>query len=77
MAWRHGVTISYQQERKQTMITLPNFPAKHDTAAYTRDMKPLGWVHCFGATEWKAYDASGVFIDWFPTKKAALSALAA
>ena len=57
------------------MITIPNFPTKHDTTAIGADRKPLGWVHCECAVEWAAYDASGKFIDWFGSKKEALAAL--
>jgi len=57
------------------MITIPNFPGKHDTAAYTKDMEPLGRVHCECATEWAAYGADGNFIDWFGSKKKAMEAL--
>ena len=59
------------------MIEIANFPAKHDTAAYTKDMKLLGYVHCECATEWAAYNAKGDFVDWFSSKKKALAALAA
>jgi len=34
-----------------------------------------GYVHCVSATEWQVYNASGEFLDWAPSKAAAIAAL--
>ena len=39
-------------------------------------LSPIGIVHCFSATEWKAFDAAGNFINWFESEKQATAALA-
>lgn len=39
-------------------------------------LSPLGIVHCFSATEWKAFDSAGNFINWFESEKQATAALA-
>jgi hypothetical protein len=38
-------------------------------------LSPLGHITCECSTEWAAYDANGNFIDWFASKKQALTAI--
>ena len=49
---------------------------KNQLFIYTGAMQPVGIVHCFSATEWQAFNAEGVFVDWFTSKKAAIAAIA-
>lgn len=39
------------------------------------DGKAKGYVKQFSPNEWKAFDASGKFLGYFPTKKSAVNAL--
>jgi hypothetical protein len=57
------------------MIEIKDWADKHNTFIYTADMQPLGYLHQVSPTDWKAYNASGKFIDWFTSKKAAKAAL--
>lgn len=56
-------------------IEIKDWSNKHNTFIYTADMSPLGYVHCESPTEFAAYNASGEFINWFDSKKAAVNAL--
>lgn len=57
---------------KLTQVTI----CDKNTIYILRNETPLGWVHCFSATEWSAYKADGKFVDWFTSKAAAIKAIA-
>ena len=39
-------------------------------------LSPKGTIHCFSATEWKAFDSAGNFVNWFSSEKQAIAAIA-
>jgi hypothetical protein len=45
--------------------------------AVDQQAQALGWVECYSATEWSAYNVDGKFINWFTSKKHAIAAVIA
>ena len=74
-----ATTKTKNQIKKMKLIKITDPADKNSKMIFSvvgGKLSPIGIVHCFSATEWKAFDAAGNFINWFESEKQATAALA-